>query len=76
MTSGLNSFEVQKTNRLLVLKLMLEVGSITRAELAQRTGLKKSTITNILYILNPNNNIIEADYPKCDAFIGKSEGCG
>lgn len=60
MNLGLNSFEVQKSNRLLVLKLMLEVGSITRAELAQRTGLKKSTITNIINEMLEQGIIMES----------------
>jgi predicted NBD/HSP70 family sugar kinase len=48
MRSGLNNYEIQKTNRSLILRLLLETGSITRAELAQKTGLKKPTITNIV----------------------------
>lgn len=48
MQLGLNNSEVQKMNRCLILKLMLEKGGITRTELSSCTGLQKATITNIM----------------------------
>ena len=48
MQLGLNNSEVQKMNRCLILKLMLEKGGITRTELSSCTGLQKATITNII----------------------------
>lgn len=45
---GLNNSEIQKANRCLILKLMLEKESITRIELSKCTGLRKATITNII----------------------------
>lgn len=48
MRLGLNNNEIQKMNRCLVLKLMLEKNSLTRKELSSATGLQKATITNII----------------------------
>lgn len=48
MKYGVNSNEMQKTNRSLVLQILLENGSMTRTELSRRVGLKKATITNII----------------------------
>ncbi|MFA9464133.1 MAG: ROK family transcriptional regulator [Velocimicrobium sp.] len=48
MKHGMNSNEMQKTNRSLVLKILLENGSMTRTELSGRVGLQKATITNII----------------------------
>ncbi len=45
---GMNSNEMQKANRSLVLKILLENGSMTRTELSGRVGLQKATITNII----------------------------
>ncbi len=62
MKLGINSNEMQKANRCLVLKIMMENGSITRQKLAQKTGLHKATITNIINefleigIITSNNN--------------------
>lgn len=39
---------VQRSNRCLVLRLMLEKNPMSRVELAKKTGLKKATITNII----------------------------
>lgn len=48
MQQGINSTEMQKSNRNLVLKLLMERGSMTRTEIARQTGLQKATITNIV----------------------------
>ena len=48
MKYGMNSNEMQKTNRTLVLKTLLENGSMTRTDLSARIGLQKATITNII----------------------------
>ena len=44
----MNSTEMQKNNRTLVFKTLLECGSMTRTELASEIGLQKATITNII----------------------------
>lgn len=62
MKLGINSNEMQKANRCLVLKILMENGSITRQKLALKTGLHKATITNIINefleigIITSNNN--------------------
>ncbi len=48
MKHGMNSTEMQKRNRILVFKTLLENGGMTRAELAKNLGLQKATITNII----------------------------
>lgn len=48
MKRGMNSSEMQKNNRLLVFKTLLENGSMTRTALASEIGLQKATITNII----------------------------
>lgn len=48
MNRGMNSAEMQKNNRTLVVKRLLENGSMTRTELASEIGLQKATITNII----------------------------
>lgn len=45
---GMNIDGVQKSNRCLVLSIMLDTYFISRAKLAQRTDLNKATITNII----------------------------
>lgn len=48
MKLGMNIDGVQRSNRNLVLRLMLDINSISRVELAKKTGLKKATITSII----------------------------
>lgn len=48
MKHGLNSGEMQKQNRELILRLLLENKSMTRTQLSVETGLQKATITNII----------------------------
>jgi len=48
MKRGMNSNEMQKNNRMLVFKMLLESGSMTRTDLAAGMGLQKATITNIV----------------------------
>lgn len=48
MKRGMNSSEMQKKNRMLVFKTLLENGSMTRTALAAGVGLQKATITNII----------------------------
>ena len=48
MKRGMNSSEMQKNNRILVFKTLLENGSMMRTELASGLGLQKATITNIV----------------------------
>ena len=52
MKHGVNSSEMQKTNRTLVFKALLENNGITRTELASEMGLQKATITNIVNSFN------------------------
>ena len=48
MKRGMNSSEMQKNNRALVFRTLLENGSITRSDLAATLNLQKATITNII----------------------------
>lgn len=48
MKRGMNSSEMQRKNRMLVFKTLLDNGSMTRTELAAGIGLQKATITNII----------------------------
>lgn len=48
MKRGMNSSEMQKNNRMLVFRTLLENGSMTRTALASEIGLQKATITNII----------------------------
>lgn len=48
MNRGMNSSEMQKNNRTLVFKTLLENESMTRTKLASEIGLQKATITNII----------------------------
>ncbi|MHB8061412.1 MAG: ROK family transcriptional regulator [Ruminiclostridium sp.] len=48
MKLGLNIEGIQRSNRCLVLRLMLDKNSMSRVELSKKTGLKKATITNII----------------------------
>lgn len=44
----MNSTEMQKNNRVLVFRTLLEKGSMTRTDLAATLNLQKATITNII----------------------------
>lgn len=48
MKLGMNIGAVQRSNRCLIMHLMLEQHTMSRVELAKKTGLKKATITNII----------------------------
>lgn len=48
MKLGMNIDGVQKSNRSLILRLMLTNNAISRVELSKKTGLRKATITNII----------------------------
>lgn len=48
MKKGMNSTEMQKNNRVLVFRTLLEKGSMTRTDLAATLNLQKATITNII----------------------------
>lgn len=48
MKLGMNNEGVQRFNRNLVTRLLLEKNPISRVEIAKRTGLRKATITNII----------------------------
>lgn len=48
MKQGVNSIEMQKINRTLVLKELMENGSMMRTTLSAKIGLQKATITNII----------------------------
>lgn len=56
----MNSREMQKTNRLLVLRTLLEDGGMMRTELADKSGLQKATITNIINEFL-ENGVVEID---------------
>lgn len=48
MKDGVNLDDVQKMNRILVLKLLMRSGTYSRAELARQSALRPATITNIV----------------------------
>lgn len=60
MKHGLNSGEMQKKNRELIIRLLLDNKSMTRTQLASVTGLQKATITNII------NEFIELNLIRVD----------
>jgi predicted NBD/HSP70 family sugar kinase len=45
---GKNSEDIQEMNRSLIIRLLQRTKTISRAELAKKTGLKQATITNII----------------------------
>lgn len=63
MKKGLNSTEMQKKNRALVFRTLLENESMTRTELAAKLDLQKATITNII------NEFYSLDIVKVDGDI-------
>lgn len=65
---GKNSEVIQQQNRLLVLRLIRESKVTSRVMLAQATGLKQATITNIV------NELIEMDYVKETGLIAGNNG--
>ena len=48
MKNGINQDGVQKINRVLIIRLLREAGSCSRADLARMSGLRPATITNIV----------------------------
>ncbi len=48
MKNGMNQDGVQKINRILIVRLLREAGSCSRADLARMSGLRPATITNIV----------------------------
>ena len=58
-TQGKNNEVIQHQNRLLVLRLIRERRVISRVELAELTGLKQATITNIINELIKNDYVLE-----------------
>ena len=48
MRNGINQDNVQKFNRVLVVRLLRNSGSCSRADLARMSNLKPATITNIV----------------------------
>lgn len=48
MPRGLNNYKMQQANRSLIISLIIKNPGISRIELANRTGLQKPTITNIV----------------------------
>lgn len=65
---GKNSEVIQHQNRLLVLRLIRENKVTSRVMLAEATGLKQATITNIV------NELIELDYVKETGLIAGNNG--
>lgn len=65
---GKNSEIIQQQNRLLVLRLIRENKVTSRVMLAEATGLKQATITNIV------NELIELDYVKETGLIAGNNG--
>jgi predicted NBD/HSP70 family sugar kinase len=61
---GLNNEGIQRANRILVLKLMLENRVVSRPELIKKTGLQKATITNIVNEFLDMGIIKEVGYTK------------
>lgn len=45
---GKNSFDIQESNRVSVLRILSKEDVLTRADLSRMTGLKQATITNII----------------------------
>lgn len=54
--SGLNFAEVKKNNRSIVLEILHSLAPISRAEIANLSGLTRTTVTNII------NELIEANF--------------
>lgn len=67
MKQGLNNDKIQRANRCLVLRFLLEDRIISRLELAKKTGLKKPTITNII------NEFLSLGIVKEDGYIKKGD---
>jgi predicted NBD/HSP70 family sugar kinase len=67
MKLGLNNEGIQRVNRCLVLKLMLENEVVSRPELVKKTGLRKATITNIVNEFLDMGIIKEVGYTKRDS---------
>lgn len=65
---GKNSEVIQQQNRLLVLRLIRESKVTSRVMLAEATGLKQATITNIV------NELIELNYVKETGLIAGNNG--
>lgn len=68
VNQGKNSEIIQQQNRLLILRLIRERGTVSRVGLAEITGLKQATITNII------NELIERDYVKETGLIEGANG--
>lgn len=45
---GMNSLDIQESNRASILRILVKEGVLTRVELSRMTGLKQATITNII----------------------------
>lgn len=48
MRRGMNSDEMQRNNRTVVIKTLIEKGEMTRTQLSEMVGLNKATISNII----------------------------
>ncbi len=73
MPKGLNNDMIQRTNRSLILRNILERKVVSRIQLAKLTGLKKPTITNIVNDLLKLDIIEECDMEKKEGYR-KTEG--
>lgn len=68
MKKGVNQEDIQEMNRSLVIHLLREKGSCSRAQLAQMTGLKPTTITNVI------NNFIKWGLVKEEGLMNGGKG--
>lgn len=68
ITQGKNSEVIQQQNRLLVLRLIRKNTILSRVRIAELTGLKQATITNII------NELLEMNYVKEAGLIKGSNG--
>ncbi len=59
---GKNAGDLQSMNRSLILNIIRKYENITRIQLSKRTGLKRSTITNIVNELIESELVIESGY--------------
>ncbi len=64
---GMNNESMQRSNRNLALKILLEGKPVSRVELARKTSLNKATITNIV------NELLDSGIVKYDCMQGGAE---
>lgn len=59
---GKNIFDLQSMNRSLILNIIRKYQNVSRAQIAKKTGLKPSTVTNIVNDLIEDTLVVEKGY--------------